>query len=72
MDFRGTDSIKDPAKDHLEVLLMGPEPAVVVARVQGIVMQVQLLLPISSMVEFIRVLVTFLQELVSDMGSLDT
>ena len=48
------------------------ELTVVVVRARDIVVQVQLLLPVSSVAGFIRVLVTFLQELVSDVGSLDT
>ena len=72
VDRRGINSIGGPPKGHLEVLLIGLEPAVVVARARDIVVQVQLLLPVSSMAECIRVLVTFLQELVFAVGSLDT
>ena len=72
MDLRGADSIGGPIEGRLEVLLIGLEPAVVVARARDIVVQVQLLLPVSSMAECIRVLVTFLQELVFAVGSLDT
>ena len=71
-DLGGVDSIEGPIKGRLEVLLIGPEPAVVVARARDIVVQVQLLLPVSSVAECIKVLVIFLHELVSDVGSLDT
>ena len=71
-DLRGVDSIGDPIEGSLEVLLMDPELAVVVAKARDIVVQDLLLLFVRSVAEFIKVLVIFLQELVFNVGNLDT
>ena len=65
-DFRDLIDLEERTADRVDLLDLGLEPAVVVDRVPSMTVQARDLVHVLLVVEFIRALVIYSQELVSD------